>query len=84
VLGWNSLLKLPEMVRVARDNVETASGFVESLSLGRAVLQDGGGRVDALQLKGTPTTMPDGRQVLIPDREENERLIRDFEQPDAS
>ncbi len=84
VLGWNSLLKLPEMVQVARDNVETDSGFVESLSLGRAVLRDGGGRVDALQLKGTPTTMPDGRQVLIPDRKENERLVRDFEQPDAS
>lgn len=80
VMSWNSLLKLPGMVRVARDNVETDSGFVESLSLGRSVLRDGG-NIQAVQLKGDPTTTPDGRMVLMPDREDNERLVRDFRQP---
>lgn len=85
VLGWDSLLDLPEIARVTRENVETDSGVVESLSLGRAVLrEENGGDVEALQLKGTPTTLPDGRQVLMPDREVNERLVRDFERPDSS
>lgn len=82
VLSWNSLPRLPEMVRVARDDVETDSGFVESLSLGRSVLRDGG-NIQAVQLKGTPTITLDGRMVLMPDRSENERLVRDFKQPDV-
>lgn len=84
VLSWRSLSDLPEIVQVTRKNVETDSGFVESLSLGRAVLRNEAGQVEALQLKGAPATTPDGRQVLMPDREENERLVWEFERLDAS
>lgn len=84
VISWNSLLKLPEIVRVTRANVETDSGIMENISLGRAVLQNGDGQLDALQLKGVPETTPDGRQVLMPDLEENERLVKDFKRPDSS
>ncbi len=84
VISWNSLLKLPEIVRVTRANVETDSGIMENISLGRAVLQNGGGQLDALQLKGIPETTPDGRQVLMPDLEENERLVKDFKRPGPS
>ena len=84
VMSWNSLLKLPGIVRVAEGNVQTDSGFLESLSLGRTVLRNGGGNIDSVQLKGSPTTTPDGRMVLVPDQEENERLVRDFENPPLS
>jgi hypothetical protein len=30
------------------------------------------------QLRGAPVTLPDGRQVLIPQAEENEVLLQEF------
>lgn len=69
------------MVGAARENVEPDFGLVESLALGRAVLRSGGeDDVDAYRVEGVPT-LSDGRQVLVPDREANRVVLRDFEWP---
>jgi hypothetical protein len=54
-------------------------GPVEAMSLRRALLLHGGqGRIYTAQLRGTPTTLPNGDQVLLPDYAANETLLRDF------
>src|SRR5215207_10512151 len=78
-LRWNTVTKVPEIVGVLMRNVETNVGPVEAVSLGRAlVMHDGQGRIYTAQLRGTPTTLPNGDQVLLPDYAANETLLRAF------
>lgn len=76
---WNSVTKLPEVVRMVNENVETDIGMGEMISLGRALIKSGrNGHMTAVQLKGYPATMPNGNQVLMPDRQTNEAILEKF------
>jgi len=78
-LGWNTLTKLPRIVKATHENVDTNLGIVQAISLGRALLgrgEDGGMRF--AQLKGKPDTLPNGNQVLVPDEQANERILENF------
>jgi LCP family protein required for cell wall assembly len=78
-LRWNTVTKVPEIVGVLMRNVETNVGPVKAMSLGRALVLHGGQcRIYTAQLRGTPTTLPNGDQVLLPDYAVNETLLRDF------
>jgi polyisoprenyl-teichoic acid--peptidoglycan teichoic acid transferase len=79
MLGWNTVTQLPSMLRIANGNVDTDLGLMQAISLGRAlVLRGDDGDLESMQLKGYPTTLPSGAQVLVPDWEANEEILQDF------
>lgn len=79
MLAWNSFTKMPAMLRIANENVDTDLGLLQAISLGRALATNGGdGDLQAVQLKGYPETLSSGAQVLIPDQEANEEILQDF------
>lgn len=75
----DSVSRLPEVARAAKENIETDLGLSESFALGKALLERGReAPVEAGKLVGEPTILSDGRQVLLPDDEANRRLIEEF------
>jgi LCP family protein required for cell wall assembly len=75
-LRWESLTKLPAYASIVGETVETDMGVEEGVALGRAMLQnDDEATMTATQLVGTPDTLDDGTQILIPDDEENQRIL---------
>ncbi|MGF1473798.1 MAG: LCP family protein [Rubrobacteraceae bacterium] len=80
LISWEAASKLPEIVEAIYDNLETDMGLSSNLSLARSLLKakDADAPIRTFQLAGSPTTLYDGRQVLIPIPEENERILREF------
>jgi polyisoprenyl-teichoic acid--peptidoglycan teichoic acid transferase len=77
-LGWDTVTKLPHIARVMNRNVETNLAFDEALSLGRLLISREHAQMTASQLKGTPKTLPNGEEVLVPDKEANEAILAQF------
>ena len=78
-LGWDTVTKLPQIARVMNRNVETNLDFDEALSLGRVLISRGrNARMTVSQLKGTPKTLPDGNEVLVPNGAANEAILAEF------
>jgi LCP family protein required for cell wall assembly len=78
-LGWDTVTKLPEIARVMNRNFETNLGFEEALSLGRVLIGRGrNAQMRADQLEGTPKTLPNGNQVLVPNEATNEAILAEF------
>jgi LCP family protein required for cell wall assembly len=78
-LRWNTVKKMPEIVKVMNENVETDLGLDEAISLGRTLIHRGpNARMTSNQLKGTPDTLPNGDEVLVPDERANERRLEAF------
>ncbi len=79
MIAWNSFTKMPAMLKIANENVDTDLGLLQAISLGRALATNSGdGDLQAVQLKGYPETLSSGAQVLIPDQEANEEMLQDF------
>jgi polyisoprenyl-teichoic acid--peptidoglycan teichoic acid transferase len=76
--GWDTVAKLPHIARVMNRNVETNLAFDEALSLGRLLISREHAQMTASQLKGTPKTLPNGEEVLVPDQEANEAILAQF------
>jgi len=80
-LRWTTVTKLPQIVKVANENVDTDLGVLQVISLARALMLHGGdGDMTTAELKGAPTYLPNGMQVLMPDDEANEAILQDFRQ----
>jgi polyisoprenyl-teichoic acid--peptidoglycan teichoic acid transferase len=80
-LRWNTVTKLPQIVKVANENVDTDFGILQVIPLARALVLHGReGQMTSSELKGRPTYLPDGAQVLMPNDEANERILQDFRQ----
>ncbi|HEX6709493.1 MAG TPA: LCP family protein [Rubrobacter sp.] len=80
-LRWNTVTKLPQIAKVANENVDTDLGILQAISLARALVLHGrDGKMTSAELKGTPTYLPDGAQVLMPNDEANQRILQDFRQ----
>lgn len=78
-LRWNGVRRLPRVAVTIEKYVQTDMGVREAMALGRVLLQHGrGARMTATQLKGTPETLPDGEQVLRPDPQANQAILREF------
>lgn len=78
-LKWGSVTKLPEIIKIADQKVRTDMGLEEAIALGRVLMHHGrGARMTATQLKGTPETLPNGNQVLVPDEAANEEILQEF------
>lgn len=78
-LSLDSLGSVPGVARSVNENVETDMGVREMVSLGRPLAENGrdGGLLESGQLQGRPYTLPDGREVLLPDDGSNEEVLRD-------
>ena len=78
-LGWNTITRLPGIVRVAYQNVDTNLGIMQAISLGRTLAGRGEeGGMKSFQLKGDPDTLPNGDAVLIPDAAANAKVLENF------
>jgi LCP family protein required for cell wall assembly len=78
-LDWDTVTRLPEVMEIMEDNVETDLGFREALSLGRMLIDRGrNARMTAVQLEGTPDILPSGSQVLVPREGTNEAILEEF------
>jgi polyisoprenyl-teichoic acid--peptidoglycan teichoic acid transferase len=78
-LRWNTVTKLPGIIKVANENVDTDLGILQVIPLARALVLHGrGADMTTAELKGDPTYLPDGAQVLMPDYEANEAILQDF------
>ncbi len=78
-LEWESVTELPEIIKIADQKVRTDMGVEETVALGRVLMQRGrGARMTATQLEGTPQTLPNGDQVLVPDEAANEEILQEF------
>jgi polyisoprenyl-teichoic acid--peptidoglycan teichoic acid transferase len=78
-LKWNTVKKMPEVIQVLDQNVQTDLGVDEAISLGRALIHEGQhAAMTSDQLKGTPETLPNGNEVLVPDDEANEAILDGF------
>jgi polyisoprenyl-teichoic acid--peptidoglycan teichoic acid transferase len=78
-LGWDTMTKLPEISRVMNRNVETNLGFDQGLAFGRLLINRGrNAQLTSAQLQGTPVTLDNGNQVLVPKREANEAILAEF------
>lgn len=76
---WRSVKKFPKIVRVLSRNVETDMSASEIASLGKAVGEHGrGSLMTSTQLRGTPDTLDNGSQVLVPDYSANSAILRKF------
>lgn len=78
-LGWDTVGKLPEIGRVMNRNVETNLSFDQGLAFGRLLISRGrNAQMTSAQLKGTPRTLDNGNQVLVPNQEANEAILAEF------
>jgi polyisoprenyl-teichoic acid--peptidoglycan teichoic acid transferase len=80
-LRWNIITKLPGIIKVTNENVNTDLGVLQVIPLARALVLNGkDNKMTTAELKGSPTSLPGGEQVLMPDKEANEKILQDFRQ----
>jgi polyisoprenyl-teichoic acid--peptidoglycan teichoic acid transferase len=80
-LRWDIVTRLPGIIKVANENIDTNLGVLQVIPLARALVLNGKGtKMATAELEGYPTSLPGGAQVLIPDEEANEAILQDFRQ----
>ena len=84
-IGWNSITRVPGIVRVMYKNVDTNLGIVQAISLGRALADEGNdGEIRSYQLKGNPEILPNGDAVLVPEEQANQKILENFRNEDPA
>jgi LCP family protein required for cell wall assembly len=79
-LQWNIVKKLPATMKVMNENVQTDLDLDGAVALGQVLIRRGKhAEVTSEQLEGTPKTLPDGNEVLIPDDKANELILEKFQ-----
>jgi LCP family protein required for cell wall assembly len=80
-LRWNIITKLPGIIKVTNENVNTDLGVLQVIPLARALVLNGkDNKMYTAELEGSPTSLRGGEQVLMPDKEANEEILQDFRQ----
>jgi polyisoprenyl-teichoic acid--peptidoglycan teichoic acid transferase len=78
-LRWNIITKLPGIIKVTNENVDTDLGVLQVIPLARALVLNGeDNRMVTSELEGYPESLSDGEQVLIPAEKANEEILEDF------
>ena len=78
-LRWNTVTRLPGAIKVANENVNTDLGVLQVIPLARALVLNGkDNKMSNAELRGYPTSLPGGEQVLMPNEEANEEILQDF------
>jgi polyisoprenyl-teichoic acid--peptidoglycan teichoic acid transferase len=76
---WNTVTKMPAILRTTNENVDTDLGIWQAVPLARALILHGrDGDLTSSELQGYPTTLDDGTQVLVPEDDANEAILKDF------
>ena len=76
---WNTVERIPRILRIANRNLLTDLDLRQGISLGRVLLRRGpNAQMTAQQLQGDPETLENGDQVLVPDDETNEEMLDEF------
>jgi hypothetical protein len=64
---------------VMNENVQTDLDLDGAITLGRVLIRKGRhAEMTSQQLQGTPETLSNGEQVLIPDEDANQAILDDF------
>ena len=80
-LRWDTVTRLPAIIRITNENVNTDLGILQVIPIARALVLNGeNNKMTTAELEGHPTSLPDGEQVLVPDDEANEAILQDFRQ----
>jgi polyisoprenyl-teichoic acid--peptidoglycan teichoic acid transferase len=78
-LQWNIVEKLPATMKVMNENVQTDLDLDGAVALGQVLIRRGKhAEVTSEQLEGTPKTLQDGDEVLVPDDEANQLILARF------
>jgi LCP family protein required for cell wall assembly len=78
-LQWNIVEKLPAAMKVMNENVETDLDLDGAVALGQVLIRRGKhAELTSEQLQGTPKTLPDGNEVLVPDDQANQFILQEF------
>jgi LCP family protein required for cell wall assembly len=78
-LQWNIVQKFPATMKVMNENVQTDLDLDGAVTLGQVLIRRGKhAEVTSEQLQGTPKTLPNGDEVLIPDDKENQLILAKF------
>jgi LCP family protein required for cell wall assembly len=76
---WNTVTKMPAIIKTTNENVETDLGIWQAIPLARALIVHGrDGDMSSSELQGYPSTLDDGTQVLVPEKDANEAILQDF------
>jgi LCP family protein required for cell wall assembly len=76
---WNTVTKLPGIIKTTNENVDTDLGIWQAIPLARALILHGrDGDMTSSELRGYPTTLDDGTQVLVPNDDANEAILEEF------
>jgi polyisoprenyl-teichoic acid--peptidoglycan teichoic acid transferase len=80
-LRWDTVTRLPAIIKVTNENVNTDLGILQVIPLARALVLNGeDNKMATAELEGQPKSLSDGEQVLVPDDEANEAILQDFRQ----
>jgi polyisoprenyl-teichoic acid--peptidoglycan teichoic acid transferase len=78
-LRWNTVTKLPSIIKTASENVTTDLGIWRAIPLPRALVVHGkDGKMTRFELQSDPTYLPEGSQVLVPKKKVNEAILKRF------
>jgi len=78
-LRWSIAKKLPATMNVMNENVDTDIGLDGAVALGQVLIRKGKhAEMTSEQLQGTPKTLSNGDQVLIPDHRANRAILEKF------
>jgi polyisoprenyl-teichoic acid--peptidoglycan teichoic acid transferase len=78
-LRWHTVKTLPEIMEIMDENVMTDLDLDGAITLGQALIRRGRhAEMTSQQLQGTPETLSDGEEVLIPDEDANEPILDEF------
>jgi LCP family protein required for cell wall assembly len=78
-LRWHTVKTLPDIMVVMNENVQTDLDLDGAITLGRVLIRKGRhAEMTSQQLQGTPETLSNGEQVLIPDEDANQAILDDF------
>jgi LCP family protein required for cell wall assembly len=78
-LQWNIVEKLPATMKVMNENVQTDLDLDGAVALGQVLIRRGKhAEVTSEQLQGTPKTLQDGAEVLVPDDKANQLILAKF------
>ena len=76
---WNTVTKMPVILKTTNENVDTDLGIWQAVPLARALIVHGReGDLISSELRGYPTTLDDGSQVLVPEEDANEAILEEF------
>jgi polyisoprenyl-teichoic acid--peptidoglycan teichoic acid transferase len=76
---WNTVTKMPTILKTTNENVDTDLGIWQAVPLARALIVHGReGDLISSELRGYPTTLDDGSQVLVPEEDANEAILEEF------